>query len=741
MFRCRSYSTLIMFGATTLSLSPLACVGDGSTGADDTVASVVVTPAPLLLYEGQTATLSALPRNASGGTLSAHATSWSVADGSVAAVSTVGVLTAKHAGSTTVTATSDGVPGTTTVTVRQVPVASVQLVPATLTLPVSQIGQLAVTTKDSIGGLLNGRTVALTTSDAAIATVSGTGEVTALGVGSVTISATSEGWTAIATVTVVPVPVAAVAVTLGSASIAVGKSTQAVAIARDGSGNALAGRAPTFATSNANVATVSATGLVSGVSIGTASIVATVDGVQAAATVTVTRIPVASVSLTPATATILRGQTVQLAATPRDATGGILIGLDVVFSTSDASVAAVDPAGLVTGVSAGSATITATSEGRTATSAIVVTNPFSVASIVASEGHTCALTATGAAYCWGANHSGQAGDGTVANTRATPTPVVGGLQFTSLAAGGFHTCGITVDGVTYCWGANTAGQLGDGTTTQRLIPTRVSTSVVFTSLALGLTHSCGLDVAGHAYCWGDGSSGQLGVGDVTKRLVPTAVAGGVTYAMLTAGQITTCGLTGAGAAYCWGDNSRGELGDGSPTTRLIPSAVQGGLSFSSLSAGDSHSCGLTTANRAYCWGSNDVRKLGDGSTAVSRFAPSAVATAMTFNRIVAGDYSTCALDETGAAYCWGGNTSGNLGDGTATDHALAAPVLTTLRFVALTGGSAYYCARTSDGSAYCWGDNGNGSLGDGTTTRHYTPVGVLPPAPTGGSTSNSAARR
>ena len=150
------------------------------------------------------------------------------------------------------------------------------------------------------------------------------------------------------------------------------------------------------------------------------------------------------------------------------------------------------------------------------------------ASISAANAYTCALTRAGAAYCWGANGSGQLGDRTIV-PRSTPTPVAGGFVFTDLATTWDHSCGVVAAGAAYCWGANTYGQLGDGSTSNRASPSAVGGGLVFRSVAPGERHTCGVTTDSTAYCWGSNAYGQLGDGTTTDRLTPTPVAGGIAF--------------------------------------------------------------------------------------------------------------------------------------------------------------------------------------------------------------------
>jgi len=256
------------------------------------------------------------------------------------------------------------------------PVASVTVLPPSVSMTVAQTQQLAAVLQDAAGNVLSGRTVTWNTSAGAVATVSESGVATAVAVGNATITATSEGQsgTAALTVTAVQVPVASVLVVPASASLTVGETQQLVAVPQDAAGNALSGRTVTWSTSAGAVATVSATGLVTASAAGNATITATCEGHSGTAAITVTaaQAPVASVAVAPATVSLAVGQTVQLTATPRDAANNVLTGRTVTWSTSDGSVATVGTSGLVAAAAAGSATITATSEGQSGTSAVTV---------------------------------------------------------------------------------------------------------------------------------------------------------------------------------------------------------------------------------------------------------------------------------------------------------------------------------------------------------------------------------
>ena len=283
------------------------------------------------------------------------------------------------------------------------PVASLTLAPATASITAGTTQGLTATTRDASGNVLTGRTVIWTTSNAAVATVSAAGVVTGVAAGGpAQITATSEGQSGSAAIMVTPVPVATVTVAPATATISEGGTQVLTATTRDASGNVLTGRAITWTTGNAARATVSAAGVVTGVAAGApVTITATSEGKTGTAAITVTLVPVASVSVTPETATVMVGETAPLTATTKDAAGNVLSGRSITWTTNNAALATVSAAGVVSGVAAGDlVTITATSEGKAATAAITVTLVPVASVTVAPEtatvmvGETAPLTAT-----------------------------------------------------------------------------------------------------------------------------------------------------------------------------------------------------------------------------------------------------------------------------------------------------------------------------------------------------------
>lgn len=339
-----------------------------------------------------------------------------------------------------------------------------------------------------------------------------------------------------------------------------------------------------------------------------------------------------------------------------------------------------------------------------------------------SGAHTCAVTFANRVYCWGYGASGQLGDGAFTD-RLRPVAVAGGIQFREVAAGNIHTCGIATDQRVYCWGAN-GGRLGNGEIGARPTPVRILGRLRFLRLDVGAFHACGVTTTYRVYCWGENSFGQIGDGTTTTRSRPVAVGGGRRFRYVSTGARHTCAITTSHRAFCWGSNENGKLGDGSTVLqRLRPTPVAGTLSFRQMSLGYYHTCGVTRGNRAFCWGQGLLGAVGDG-TRLDRWTPRAVSGGLSINRVRAGVYHTCALATEGG-YCWGLNQNGELGNGSNDNTALVPGAIQGgLTFNQLSAGALFTCGTTAAGKAYCWGGNRSGQLGDGTTTGRLLPAAV-----------------
>lgn len=430
----------------------------------------------------------------------------------------------------------------------------------------------------------------------------------------------------------------------------------------------------------------------------------------------------------------------------------------------------------VLGSSTGATIATATRIGGTATY-ISVTSGFEF---------SCAIddsASTGNLYCWGYNSNGQLGIATSDTTnRTSPTQVGGGKQWTQVSAaqGGYHACGITTAGELYCWGANSNGQLGDGTTNQHEAPNQVGSATDWVSVSVGNDFTCGIRNTNVAYCWGNNGTGQLGDNTQSSSSTPVAVYSNdvSAWASISAGYLHACGVSTAGAVWCWGLNDDGELGNNSTTFSKIPVRENSSATdWASVSAGERISCATKTGGSLYCWGANEAGQLGHGdqtgyaypvresSSSTSWSSVSAGGSggfacgfqgttrycwgyngyyggqlglghlvyetspvqvgssydwAYTTTALAVGAGHACAITTSATLYCWGNNDYGQLGNGTTTPSDIPVQVGTATDWVEIVAGGGFTCGIRSGGNLYCWGDNTYGQVGDGTSGNQRT---------------------
>ena len=618
-----------------------------------TVASVSVTPSRSSIEVDGTVKLAAQAKDARGNALGNRPIQWTSDNSGIAAVGPDGTVTGIAVGSATITASSEARSATANVTVvlTRVDVATVTISPSGGELEAGERLQLSAELKDARGGTIRDRTPSWASSDPAVATVSPTGQVSAITTGTTTITASSDDKRATVRVVVAQVPVASLVLTSPPASLPVGEAFQLNVSLRDRRGNPLDDRPVIWSSSSAQVATVTTSGRVTAMGPGSARITATSENKSATVTINVPRPAVAVVDsprVNPPP--VDPGTPTSTGAIPRAA-----------IASGGAATCGLLPGGVLACWGAGISSPT------------ILETAARFNRISAGTNHMCGLTSGGDAFCWGQNAKGQLGDGTTNNTRASPVAVAGGTSFRSIRAGGRHTCGLTAGGRIYCWGDNGSGQIGDGTTSGRTRPTQVP-DLSFTDVAAGGSHSCGIASDGKAWCWGDGFSGQLGYGQLSNEASPVEVdAGAIRFTRIYAGGGHSCGLTAAGKAYCWGDNRAGQVGDGSTTDRTRPVEVASTAGYEELSLGTSHTCGRTSGGAVNCWGSNGRGQIGDG-TRGNRTRPVRVTIEGSATAISAGGTHTCAATAT-QVYCWGDNARGQLGDGSQAARPSPAPAL------------------------------------------------------------------
>ena len=642
------------------------------TTTEGPLATLSLIPSSAEVRVGDQFQLVVVARDAAGNLLTGHGVRWSAVDPTIVDVSTTGLVTARREGAKGVLAEVDGLFVAIMVNVSNAlpQVASVTLAMDSASVAPGNALAVVAIARDSQGNLLQRRIARWSTSNQSVATVDATtadqlartttsaawldaffaptsalypAAVNGLKDGVAKIVATIEGKsdTIVVTVTASASTVGLV-LTSDTATLMLRETKQLSAL----SVNSAGGRTPIVASqvqwesSNPTVATVDANGVVVGVDAGSATITGRWNNYSATVRVTVEEVAFKTISvggghacaLTTGGATYCWGANDFGQAGRPGVVGASFTSPPLIFKPVPTRVA----------------------EGLT------------FVAVTAGGRHTCGLTADGTAYCWGLGQLGALGSDSFQDSWR-PVRVAGGLTFKTIEAGTYHTCGVTTDGRAYCWGViNTEGSGSAAPTGSAPSPVAIPGGISFATLSAGGAHTCGLTADGVVYCWGDNPAGQLGVGEgVVGSTTPLKVSGGLTFASISAGESHTCAVTRNGQLYCWGWNFDSQLGDGIQSTpSSVPVAVASALGFSTVAAGAPYTCAIEVGGAAYCWGDNSVGQIGLGTITSERFAtPQRVVGGLSFQQMSAGWSHVCAGTAAGVWYCWGENQGGVLGIG------------------------------------------------------------------------------
>lgn len=353
---------------------------------------------------------------------------------------------------------------------------------------------------------------------------------------------------------------------------------------------------------------------------------------------------------------LVAGDTLRITA-PATGSRGTPLELPGIWSSSDPSVAEVDSTGLLVATGRGGALVSFEASGLLGHVDVQVERQEVEWTGVASG---CGVR-SGELLCWEWSAGGL----------TPPQPPGGSAGFLQVARGPTHACAIGADHQTYCWGSNTYGQLGDGTTTDRAVPTPI-VSEIFVEVAVGPGHTCGVATSGTLHCWGSDANGQLGIGGsaglcngVPCRTRPAWVQL-PTYAVAVAAGGTssagaTCAITNDGQVFCWGTRAHGILGDGAAVAGddvAEPQPIAGGHRFMDIAVGGAHACAVTSERQLNCWGANASGQRGTNDGTADASTPiEVIATDGPVIQVVAGDAHTCARLWHGGVQCWGSNTT------------------------------------------------------------------------------------
>ena len=330
-------------------------------------------------------------------------------------------------------------------------------------------------------------------------------------------------------------------------------------------------------------------------------------------------------------------------------------------------------------------------------------------------------------WCWGSGLQGKLGTGGGPSSPGSRVPIRVGTDndWARLATGSGHShnCALKTDNTLWCWGYNSLGQVGDGSTTDRWVPVQVTEATDWGSIAMGAGFTCAIKTNGTRWCWGY-NGGNYGNGTQQDSYVPIQIGDDSDWAALAGGNFHACGIKTNGSLWCWGNNEVGALGDGTRTHRSTPSRVGTDNDWSRISVSANHSCAIKTNGTLWCWGHDVGGNIGNGELFSTYTRPQQeYGKATDWDSVTVGYSHSCARKLDNTVWCWGQNAFGAVGDGTGSPRTLIpTQVGSDNDWTNPEAGIQQNCAIKTNHSLWCWGQNQDGVIGDGTTQDKLAPT-------------------
>lgn len=338
------------------------------------------------------------------------------------------------------------------------------------------------------------------------------------------------------------------------------------------------------------------------------------------------------------------------------------------------------------------------------------------------------IDSDGSLWAWGKNDVGQLGNGTTVN-RLTPVQIGSSNNWSQVSTKQSHSLAIKEDGTLWAWGENGYGQLGDGTNIDRHSPVQIGSDGDWAKVTAGFSSSFGIKTDGTLWAWGRNNSGVLGDGTNIDRLSPVQVGTASDWLQIAAGGSHTVAIKSDGSLWSWGDNYYGQLGngtyflgDGLTSSRETPGQVGSNTNWVQVDTGAEYTVALADDGSLWMWGWDSPPQIWNGSTLTRNWPiiPEQVGTQNNWSQFSVGWFYSLAVKDDGTLWAWG-----DYNDGTATDHFFSpSQIGNSNEWAQAIAGATHCTALKTDGTLWSWGSNNQGTLGNGTTISSYTPIQI-----------------